>query len=90
VAQFDIRHSQSTGMQTNQVAMLYTPMRFVNSVEVRQGDEMIFTLKGGVTSSENPRTAFDYKVDGASVIAVRTKDTNDTVWSKEFPVGSSS
>ena len=90
VAQLDIRHPQSTGMQTNQVAMLYTPMRFVNSVEVRQGDETIFTLEGSMTLSENPRIAFDYKVNGASVIAVRTKDTNDTVWSKEFPVGSSS
>ena len=89
-AQLDIRHPQLTGMQMNQITMLYTPMRFVNSVEVRQGDEMIFTLEGSMTLSENPRIAFDYQVNGASVIAVRTKDTNDTVWTKEFPVGSSS
>ena len=89
-AQLDIRHPQLTGMQMNQITMLYTPMRFVDSVEVRQGDEMIFTLEGSMTLSENPRIAFDYKVNGASVIAVRTKDTNDTVWTKEFSVGSSS
>ena len=90
VAQLDIRHPKSTGMQTNQVAMLYTPIRFVNSVEVRQGDETIFTLEGSMTLSENPRITFDYKVNGASVIVVRTKDTSDAVWMKEFPVGSSS
>lgn len=86
-AQLDIRHPQLTGMQMNQITMLYTPMRFVNSVEVRQGDEMIFTLEGSMTLSENPRITFDYKVNGASVIAVRTKDTSDTVWTKDFSVG---
>jgi sulfur-oxidizing protein SoxY len=89
-AQLDIRHPQLTGMQMNQITLLYTPMRFVNSVEVRQGDETIFTLEGSMTLSENPRIAFDYKVNGASLITVRTKDTSDTVWTKEFPVGSSS
>jgi sulfur-oxidizing protein SoxY len=89
-AQLDIRHPQLTGMQMNQITLLYTPMRFVNSVEVRQGDDVLFTLEGSMTLSENPRIAFDYKVNGASLIAVRTKDTSDTVWTKEFPVGSSS
>jgi sulfur-oxidizing protein SoxY len=89
-AQLDIRHPQLTGMQMNQITMLYTPMRFVSAVEVRQGDDMIFTLEGSMTLSENPRIAFDYKINGASVIVVRTTDTSDAVWTKEFPVGSSS
>ena len=86
-AQLDIQHPQLTGMQMNQITMLYTPLRFVNSVEVRQGDDMIFTLEGSMTLSENPRIAFDYRINGASVIAVRTKDTSDTVWTKEFSGG---
>jgi hypothetical protein len=43
-----------------------------------------------MTLSENPRIAFDYRINGAAAITVRTKDTNDTVWTKEFPIGSSS
>jgi sulfur-oxidizing protein SoxY len=89
-AQLDIRHPQLTGMQMNQITMLYTPMRFVDAVEVRQGDDTIFTLEGSMTLSENPRIAFDYRINGAAAITVRTKDTNDTVWTKEFPIGSSS
>jgi sulfur-oxidizing protein SoxY len=89
-AQLDIRHPQLTGMQMNQITLLYTPMRFVNAVEVRQGDEKLFDLEGSMTLSENPRIAFDYQINGASLIKVTTKDTSDAVWNQEFPVGSSS
>lgn len=89
-AQLDIRHPQLTGMQMNQITLLYTPMRFVNAVEVRQGDDKLFDLEGSMTLSENPRIAFDYQINGASLIKVTTKDTSDTVWRQDFPVGSSS
>ena len=53
-------------MQMNQITLLYTPMRFVSAVEVRQGDETLFDLEGSMTLSENPRIAFDYQINGAS------------------------
>ena len=77
-------------MQMNQITLLYTPLRFVNSVEVRQGDEKIFDLEGSMTLSENPRIAFDYQINGAALIKVTTRDTSDTVWTQEFPAGSNS
>jgi sulfur-oxidizing protein SoxY len=89
-AKLDIKHPQLTGMQMNQITLLYTPMRFVDAVEVRQGDDKLFDLEGSMTLSENPRITFDYQVNGAARITVRTKDTNDTVWQREFPVGSDS
>jgi len=89
-AELNIKHPQLTGMQMNQITLLYTPMRFVNSVEVRQGDETIFELEGSMTLSENPRIAFDYQINGAATIKVRTRDTSDTEWRKDFPAGSNS
>jgi sulfur-oxidizing protein SoxY len=89
-AQLDIKHPQLTGMQMNQITLLYTPLRFVSTVEVRQGDETIFELQGSMTLSENPRIAFDYQINGAALIKVTTKDTSDTVWTQEFPAGSNS
>lgn len=89
-AQLDIKHPQLTGMQMNQITLLYTPMRFVNAVEVRQGDEKLFDLEGSMTLSENPRISFDYQINGASAIKVTTKDTSETVWTQEFPTGSNS
>jgi sulfur-oxidizing protein SoxY len=86
----DIRHPQHTGMQMNQITLLYTPLRFVSAVEVRQGDEKLFDLEGSMTLSENPRITFDYRMNGAPEVRVHTKDTSDSVWTKDFPVGSSS
>ena len=89
-AELNIRHPQLTGMQMNQITMLYTPMRYVSAVEVKQGDEKLFDLEGSMTLSENPRISFDYQINGASAISVTTKDTNETVWKRDFPVGSNS
>ena len=89
-AQLDIKHPQLTGMQMNQITLLYTPMRYVSAVAVRQGDDKLFDLEGSMTLSENPRISFDYQINGAARITVETKDTSDTVWTKDFPVGSDS
>jgi sulfur-oxidizing protein SoxY len=90
LAQLDIRHPQHTGMQMNQVTMLYLPARFVSAIEVRQGEQKLFELEGSITLSENPRIAFDYQVNGADVIRVRTQDSSGSVWDENFPIGSGS
>lgn len=89
-ARLDIRHPQNTGMQMNQVTMLYIPLRFISAVEVRQGAAKIFDLDGSMTLSEDPRIEFDYRINGASHIKVRARDTSDGVWERSFPVGSGS
>ena len=89
-AALDIRHPQNTGMQMNQITLLYTPLRYVSAVEVRQGDDKLFDLTGSMTLSENPHIEFDYLLNGAAMLKVQAKDTNDKVWNQEFPVGSDS
>jgi sulfur-oxidizing protein SoxY len=89
-AALDIRHPQNTGMQMNQITMLYIPLRYVNAIEVRQGDDKLFDVTGSMTLSENPHIEFDYLLNGATTLKVQTKDTSDTVWNQEFPVGSGS
>ena len=89
-AALDIRHPQNTGMQMNQITLLYIPLRYVSAIEVRQGDEKLFDLTGSMTLSENPHIEFDYLLNGAATLKVQTKDTSETVWNQEFPVGSGS
>ncbi len=89
-AGLDIRHPQNTGMQMNQITLLYIPLRYVSAIEVRQGDAKLFDLEGSMTLSENPHIEFDYQVNGARVLKVQAKDTSDAVWTQEFPVGSDS
>jgi len=89
-AQLDIKHPQNTGPQMNQVTMMFFPLRFITRIEVRQEDQIIWTMDGGMTLSENPRIAFDYRVNGAGRLRVRAEDTRYAVWEQSFPIGSSS
>ncbi len=89
-AQLEIKHPQNTGMQMNQVTMLYIPLRFVSSIAVSQGDEKLFSVTGSMTLSEDPRIAFDYRRNGAERIKVRAEDTNGAVWQQDFPIGPNS
>jgi sulfur-oxidizing protein SoxY len=89
-AALDIKHPQNTGMQMNQVTMLYIPLRYVSGIEVREGDAKLFDLKGSMTLSENPHIEFDYRPNGASSLKVKVTDTSNTVWQREFAIGSGS
>ena len=86
-ASLDIRHPQNTGMQMNQITMLYIPLRYLSALEVREGDAKLFDLEGSMTLSENPHIEFDYRFNGAAAIHVTAKDTSDAVWVQEFPIG---
>lgn len=89
-AALDIKHPQNTGMQMNQVTMLYIPLRYVDAIEVHEGKEKLFDVKGSMTLSENPHVEFDYRANGANSLKVMVKDTSKSVWRREFPIGSGS
>jgi sulfur-oxidizing protein SoxY len=88
--QLDIRHPQNTGLQMNQITMIYLPLRFVRTVEVRQGEERLFDVEAGMSLSENPRIVFEYQRSGAPHLSVRVRDTSDSGWQREFAIDSNS
>jgi sulfur-oxidizing protein SoxY len=86
-AALDIQHPQNTGMQKNQITLLYIPLRYISTIEVRQGGDKLFDLDGSISMSENPHIEFDYRVNGAAQLRVTAKDTSDSVWNQVFSVG---
>ena len=89
-AALDIKHPQNTGMQMNQITLLYIPLRYVSAIEVREGKEKLFDVKGSMTLSENPHIAFDYRANGANEMKIMVKDTSKSVWQHAFAIGSGS
>ncbi len=89
-AQILIRHPNSSGMQMDQLSHLYIPARYVDSVVVRQGDALIFSMEGGISLSENPSFRFAYKPNGAKTIRVEAHDSSGGVFAHEFAVGEGS
>ncbi len=82
-AQVQIRHPNNSGLQMDQVTRLYTPAWFVQHLTVRQGDEVIFAMEGGISISEDPTFRFTYRADGRPV-TVEAKDTEGNVFRQQF------
>jgi sulfur-oxidizing protein SoxY len=86
-AQLDILHPNLTGLQMDQITLLYIPARYVSDVEVKQGGQTVLTIKGGISLSENPSMRFDWRDTGGEPLAVTITDTAGAVFRKTFPVG---
>lgn len=84
-AQLMIRHPNNSGLQMDQLTRYYIPAHFVRDLEVRQGDELIFSMEGGISLSEDPSFRFTYTPNDAP-ITVRAVDTEDDVFTDEFAV----
>ncbi|MCK0208717.1 quinoprotein dehydrogenase-associated SoxYZ-like carrier [Starkeya koreensis] len=65
--QLMIRHPNYSGLQMDQVTRLYIPAKFVDSIEVKQGDELVFAMEGGISLSEDPAIQFSYEPTGKEV-----------------------
>ena len=86
-AKIDMSHPNHTGMVMDQQTLLYTQMKMVSEVAVRQGDDVVFTAEGSIAFSQNPMIEFDFKRGGAQEFAVTMKDTDGGTWTHTFQAG---
>jgi sulfur-oxidizing protein SoxY len=89
-AQIMIRHPNNSGMQMDQLTHLYVPARYIDHVEVRQGDELIFSMEGGISLSEDPNFRFSYAPNGAKTIRVEARDSQGKTFKGEWPIADAS
>lgn len=74
----DISHPSHSGMQMDQISLLYIPMRYVETINIDINGAPFAALTGSISLSENPRITLS--VPGyASAIDVMMKDTDGTV-----------
>lgn len=79
-AQIMIRHPNYSGLQRDQITQLFIGAHFIDKLEVFQGDELLFTLEGGISVSENPVFRFAYRDNGSQTIRVRAHDTDGNLF----------
>ena len=87
---FDLAHPNHTGMVLDQITLLYTPLKMVEHVSVRQGEEPVFDMEGSIALNENPTIEFDYSRNGATAMTITATDTDHAMFEKSFPLGPSS
>jgi sulfur-oxidizing protein SoxY len=85
-AQIMIRHPNNSGLQRDQVTLLYIPAFFVREIRVWQGDELVLAMDGGISMSEDPNIRFNYRPNGAAQFRVEAVDTDGHVFKSEWPV----
>ncbi|ETX28657.1 quinoprotein dehydrogenase-associated SoxYZ-like carrier [Roseivivax isoporae] len=84
-AQVMIRHPNYSGLQRDQITQLFIPAHFIDTLEVRQGEELLFSMTGGISISENPVFRFSYADNGATSLSVRATDTEGNVFEHDLP-----
>jgi sulfur-oxidizing protein SoxY len=87
-AQIMIRHPNNSGLQRDQVSLLYIPARFVDELHVWQGDALLFRMEAGISISEDPNFRFTYIPNGAATFKVEAKDIDGKVFRGEWPAAS--
>ena len=69
-AQIMIQHPNHSGLQMDQVTHLYIPPFFIHAVKIWQGDDLLLTMEGGISMSEDPNIRFAYRPNGSSTFRV--------------------
>lgn len=84
-AQVMVRHPNYSGMQMDQVSRLYIPAEFVEVLRVWQGDQLLLTVEGGISISENPAFRFSFRPNDAKTFRVEAGDSAGKHFSATFP-----
>jgi sulfur-oxidizing protein SoxY len=87
-AQIMIRHPNNSGLQRDQVTLLYIPAFFVRTLRVLQGDQLVLAMEGGISISEDPNIRFSYVPNGAATFQVEAVDTSGHVFKGAWPAQS--
>jgi sulfur-oxidizing protein SoxY len=85
-AQIMIRHPNNSGLQRDQVSLLYIPLFIVRQLRIWQGDQVLLEMDGGISIAENPAIRFSYMPSGASSFRAEAVDTDGHVFKGEWPV----
>jgi sulfur-oxidizing protein SoxY len=81
-----MRHPNNSGLQMDQVTRLYTPARYVDHLAIYQGDELVFSVEGGISLSEDPNFRFDFARTDARTLRVEAHDIDNARFQASWPI----
>jgi sulfur-oxidizing protein SoxY len=88
-AQVMIGHPSNSGLQRDQVTLLYIPAFFVNELRLWQDESPVLTMEGGISISEDPNIRFTYVSNGAKRFRAEARDTKGHIFEREWKVDDS-
>ena len=88
-AQIMIGHPNNSGLQRDQLTLLYIPAFFIDELHLWQDNSPVLSMEGGISISEDPNIRFTYVANGAKTFRAEAKDTSGHVFQKEWKVDDS-
>jgi sulfur-oxidizing protein SoxY len=85
-AQLMMRHPNYSGLQMDQLTRFYIPVFFVRELRIWQGDDLVLSMEGGISISEDPSIRFTSQPTGAKAFRAEAVDTDNRVYKAEWPV----
>jgi sulfur-oxidizing protein SoxY len=85
-AQLMVRHPNHSGLQMDQLTRYYIPVYFVRELRLWQGEDLVLSMEGGISISEDPSIRFTYLPNGARSFRAEVVDTDNKVFRAEWPV----
>lgn len=82
-AQIMMRHPNINGLQMDPVSRAYTPARFVKTMTVSRGDDLVFKVETSISISSDPNYRFTYANSKSNELDVVAVDTDETVFKGE-------
>ena len=91
-AQLLIRHPNFNGMQMDQLTRLYTPMKFVQQVEITLNGERVLSMENDISLATDPAIGFRFvprAEDLPGKLKVTVRDSDNAVFEQSFDVPAS-
>ncbi len=91
-AQLLIRHPNFNGMQMDQLTRLYTPMRYVQQVEITLNGERVLSMENDISLATDPAIGFRFvprAEDLPGKLKVTVRDSDAAVFEQSFDVPAS-
>ncbi len=84
-AQFIISHPNFSGLQFNQLTRTEIPAHFVDTVTIKQGEDVILNIASDISLSEDPSFTFHY-INNGKPLKVIVSDSIGKIYKKEWPL----
>ncbi len=85
-AQLMIRHPNFNGMQMNQITRLYTPPRFIRTIDATYDGGSVFHLDSDISLSTDPVITFGFVPAQKGQIKIVARDSANTTFDRSFDV----
>ncbi len=82
-----LRHPNYSGMQMDPASGQFIPAKYLRTLDVMRGDELVFHLEAGISMSTNPNVRFTYGANGDEALSAVASDSEGATFKASTPPG---